>query len=106
MGRAERRRMERNNRIEERKGKILMSPQDISQMKRDIVQDVTDFKIEALMTCFALANRRLYGHGAKRTLRTLQYIDELMGPIATGEKTIEEYQLELEEEANVRITCT
>lgn len=105
MGRAERRRMERNNRIEERKGKILMSPQDINEMKRNIVQDVTDFKIEALMTCFALANHRLYGHGPQRTMRTLQYIDELMGPIATGEKTVEDYKQELEDEAKVIVKC-
>ena len=105
MGRAERRRMERNNRIEERKGKILMSPHDINEMKRNIAQDVTDFKIETLMTCFALANHRLYGHGATRTMRTLQYIDELMGPIATGEKTVDDYKRELEEEAKVIIKC-
>ena len=105
MGRAERRRMERNNRIEERKGKILMSTQDINKMKRDIVQDVADFKVEALMTCFALANHRLYGHGPQRTMRTLQYIDELMGPISTGEKTVDDYRKELEEEAKVVIKC-
>lgn len=105
MGRAERRRMERNKRIEDRKGKILMSPQDINQMKRNIVEDVADFKVEALMTCFALANHRLYGHGAKRTMRTLAYIDELMGPISTGEKTIDEYKQELVDEVSVSIKC-
>ena len=105
MGRAEKRRMERKNRIEDRKGKVLMTPQDINQLKRDIAQDVTDFKVEALMTCFALANHRLYGHGAKRTMRTLQYIDELMGPIITGEKTIDDYKREAEEEINIAIRC-
>ena len=105
MGRAEKRRMERKNRIEERKGKVLMSHSDINEMKRSIVEDVADFRTEALMTCFALANRRLYGHGTQRTLRTLKYIDELMGPIATGEKTIDDYKRELENEVSVKVVC-
>lgn len=105
MGRAERRRMERKNRIEDRKGKILMTPHDINEMKRNIVEDVADFKTEALLTCFALANHRLYGHGTKRTLRTLQYIDELMGPLLTGEKTIDDYKREAEEEVHISVRC-
>ena len=105
MGRAERRRMERQNRIEDNKGKVLMSQHDINELRRSIVEDVADFRTEALMTCFALANRRLYGHGTQRTLRTLQYIDELMGHINTGEKTIDDYKRELEDEINVRVVC-
>ena len=105
MGRAEKRRLERKNRIEERKGKVLMSHSEINELKRTIVEDVADFRTEALMTCFALANRRLYGHGTQRTLKTLQYIDELMGPITTGEKTIDDYKRELEDEVHVKVVC-
>lgn len=105
MGRAERRRMERNTRIEERKGKILMTQREINQMKRDIAEEATDFKVEALLTCFALTNHRLYGHGSKRTMRTLQYLDDLMGYIISGEKTVEELKRELESEVRVAVKC-
>lgn len=105
MGRAERRRTERKNRIEDRKNKILMSPDEVIKMKRQIAEEATDYKVEALMTCFALANRRLYGHGTQRTMRTLQYIDDLMGEIITGEKTPEDYKKELEDEIGVSIKC-
>ena len=105
MGRQERRRLARNNRIEERKGKILMTPQEVQDMKRKIATDVNNYKVEAMMTCFALANHRLYGHGAKRTLKTLAYIDELMGYIQDGDKTIEDLKKELAEEAKVNIVC-
>ena len=57
------------------------------------------------MTCFALANHKLYGHGADETFQTLQYIDDLMGAVNADEKTIEEYKLELEKEINVVIKC-
>ena len=105
MGRAERRRMERNKRIESRKDKILMSTDEVIRMKRQITEEATDYKVEALMTCFALANRRLYGHGTQRTMRTLQYIDDLMEAIITGEKSIDDYKKEVEDEVNVVISC-
>lgn len=105
MGRAERRQMERRNRIDDRKGKVLMSPQDITQMKRDIYQNVDNFRIEALMTCFALANHRLYGHGSKRLMRSLSLIDELMCDIYNDKATIEDYKKELEEKAGVIVKC-
>lgn len=105
MGRAEQRRLERRNRIENRKGKILVSPQDITKMKRDIFDDIDNFKTEALMTCFALAEHRLYGYGPKRIMRSLQYIDDLMGDILDGTKTIDDYKKELENEAGVAVRC-
>lgn len=105
MGRVEQRRLERRNRIEGRKGKVLMSRQDIAKMKEEISKTASEYNVEALMTCFALAEHRLYGFGQKRILRTLSYIDELMGPIIEGTKTIEDYKKELEEKGNVVISC-
>lgn len=105
MGRAERRRLDRQNRIEERKSKVLVSPKDIRQMKRDIIDDVNNYKTEALMTCFALAEHRLYGFGSKRIIRTLQCIDDFMGDILDGKVTIEDYKKELEEKAGVVVKC-
>ena len=107
MGRQERRRLERKTRIEDRKNKVLMTQADIARMKADITEQITDnfgsYSTEALMTCFALVNHRLYGHGWKRTMRTLEEIDKLMGPIIDGEKTIEDYKKELEEEVGFKV---
>lgn len=74
-------------------------------MKEEISKTASEYNVEALMTCFALAEHRLYGFGQKRILRTLSYIDELMGPIIEGTKTIEDYKKELEEKGNVVISC-
>lgn len=82
-----------------------MSRQDIAKMKEEISKTASEYNVEALMTCFALAEHRLYGFGQKRILRTLSYIDELMGPIIEGTKTIEDYKKELEEKGNVIISC-
>lgn len=105
MGRAERRKSERRNRIQNRKGKYLLSKADINQIKQKKSDDVSAYNVEALMTCFALAERRLYGFGKKRIVRTLQYIDDLMGAVLTDEATIEDYKKELQQEAKVVIKC-
>ena len=105
MGRAERRQLERRNRIEDRKNKILMTRADINRIKQEISTVASEYNVENLMTCFALAEHRLYGFGQKRILRTLQYIDELMGPIAEETASVEDYKKELEKECNVVIRC-
>lgn len=105
MGRAERRKSERRNRIQNRKGKYLLSKADINQIKQKKSDDVSAYNVEALMTCFALAERRLYGFGKKRIFRTLQFIDDLMGAVLTDEATIEDYKKELQQEAKVVIKC-
>lgn len=107
MGRAERRKLERKNRLEDRKTKILMRPEDIKAMKEKITADVTEnfgaYSTEAMLTCFALVNHRLYGHGWKRTMKTLQAVDELMGPIADGTKTVHDLRKELEDEVGFKV---
>ena len=105
MGRAERRRTERHNRIQNRKNELLISKQELSDIKRKVSDNVSDYTVEALMTCFALAEHRLYGFGKKRIFRTLQYIDELIGAVLTDEATIEDYKNELKQETNVVIKC-
>ena len=54
MGRAERRKAERRDRIESRKGKILISREELNKIKKDITYEATGYKTEVLMTCFAL----------------------------------------------------
>ena len=105
MGRAERRRSERANRIEERKGKILMSKQDLGKMQDSIRQDISNFNVEAILTCLALALHRKFKFGPKRIMRVLNYIDELMGGIVDDIYTIDDYKQQLKEEAGVVIKC-
>ena len=103
MGRAERRRAERRERIDYNKNKVVMTRQEVGKLKNDLMDDISRYNVEALMTCFALSEHRLYGFGHKRILRTLQYIDDLMSAVNAGETTIENYKKELKEEVGVVI---
>ncbi len=105
MGRAEKRRLERQNRLENRKGKVPMSYSEISGMQKETADAVSQYNVASLMTCFALAEHRLYGFGSKRIMRSLQYIDGLMGDIIEDRVTMEDYMKMLEEEVGVKIKC-
>lgn len=105
MGRSEMRKLERQKRIDSKKGKLIMSRDELFDVKRKAADDAIKYDVEALMTCFALAERRLYGFGKKRIFKSLGYIDELMTGIRNGTATMEDYKKELEEEAEVRISC-
>lgn len=84
-------------------GKILMSRQELGEMRENVSHDISKYDVEALMTCFALAEHCLYGFGAKRIARSLQYIDGLMDDVIRGKATIEDYKKELEDETGVSI---
>ena len=101
MGRAERRKKERRNRLAYNKETVRVSREDIRKLEDDVQQEITAYSTEALLTCFILANRRLYGHGATRSMRTLEYIDELMGAVIRDEATIEDYKKQVENEIGV-----
>lgn len=103
MGRAERRRAERQERIDYNKHKVVMTREEVGKLKNDLMEDISKYNVDALMTCFGLAEHRLYGFGHKRILRTLQYIDDLMSAVNAGETTIEQYKEELKEEVGVVI---
>lgn len=105
MGRVERRKAERYKRIERSKEEITMTRQELAEMRDKLSQNVLNYNVEALMTCFALAEHRLYGFGKTRILRSLQYIDDLMGEVNDGKASIEDFKRELEEETNVMIKC-
>lgn len=45
MGRAERRKAERRNRMENRKGKILMSREEIGEMKQKVSSNVSAYNV-------------------------------------------------------------
>lgn len=103
MGRAERRRMERADRIENRKGKLVLSKRELNDICDRAQRSTSEYNVEALMTVFALAEHRVHKFGRKRTLKTLAYIDELMADVADGNVSIEKYKKELEDEVGIAI---
>lgn len=105
MGRTERRRAERRNRIEDRKNKVLLTREDINKMKADITYEAAGYNTEALMTCFALVLYRVHGFKQKRIAKTLEYIDSLMTDILTNKATMDDYIKELEDETSVIVKC-
>ena len=103
MGREERRRRERADRLDSRKDKVLIDKKELADMRSDIVDTVGKYDVEVMMTCFALAEHRLFGFGGTRIMRSLEYIDELMGNVLSGFKTIEDYKQELIDETGIAI---
>lgn len=104
MGRAEKRLAARRNRIEERKGKLIMSRDELNKIKEDLSYEASGYSAEALMTCFALALNR-EGFDSDDISESLQYINSLMDQILSGEKTMEDYRKELEDETGIVIKC-
>lgn len=103
MGRAERRKAERQYQRDSKKDKILISREELTEMRRNIADSVSEYSVEALLTCFALTERQLYGFGSKRVLRTLEHVDMLFGRILKGEVTMDEYAKLLEDEVGIAV---
>lgn len=57
----------------------------------------SNFDVEALMTCFALAEHRLYGFGKKRIKRSWSCIEALMDDILNDNATLDDYKKELDD---------
>ncbi len=103
MGRAERRREIRHERIDGRKNKLLISHEELGKIKEKERQSTSIRDIESLMTCIALAEHRLYGFGETRILRSLRCVDELIGGIVDGSATMEDYVNELKNDTGILI---
>lgn len=94
----------------------VANPGDVSKMLRiydELHRSNIDKYSEAiskdntmtLMVCFALAERRVHKFGRKRIMDTLKYIDEMMGEINSGNKSIYDYHDELIDETGISIKC-
>lgn len=103
MGRKLKRQLERKERIDAKKTQIIMSPYELAEKKQKYAEDYNKFTIEQLMVCVALAERRLWKFGEERLMRTLHTVDELMGDVYSGEKTIDDYIAELKRTAGIEI---
>ncbi len=105
MGRAERRRLERSQRIEDRKGRVALRPDEIREIKRRTAHEISTFDVEVLLTCFAQVLRDQYQWGHKRIFRALTAVDETFGRVLRGELSVADMQQRLEDDAGIRIQC-
>ena len=78
MNRAERRRLEKQQAARGLKKVIT----------EQIVQEVENDRVEALMTCFVLALHEEFGFGKDRCLRALKRVDSYMGPYVNSLETV------------------
>lgn len=103
MNRAERRKMGQIKKREPRQREVRLTVEDINDIKERISDEASIATVDTLMTCFALAERRVYKFGKKRLKRTIDYIDSLVDDIVNGKATLEDYKKALKEEADVTI---
>lgn len=95
MNRSERRRLEKQNRIRNENRKLI----DV------ITQDTENQRVEALMTCFALAMHEEFGFGKKRVLRALRRVDGYMGTWIKDEESLARLKQKVKDEIGIIISC-
>ena len=80
MNRAERRRME--------KQRAARGLQKV--ITQQIIQEVENDRVEALMMCFVLALHEEFGFGKERCLRALRRVDSYMEPYVSSQESVAE----------------
>ena len=104
MGRKERRLQERNNRIESKKEKILLSNENIIEMKRNVRKQTSDYATNVLLNCFALSLNEVYGFGRKRIHRMLKHVEHNLCEIANNNLTVVDCEQMVFEKTGMRIS--
>lgn len=95
MNRAERRRLEKQNRARGIKKMIV----------DDIVQQTENQRVEAMLTCFVLAMHEEFGFGKTRCLRALERVDSYMGTWIKDQESLRKLQRKVKDEVGIIITC-
>ncbi len=95
MNRAERRRLEKQQAARGLKKVIT----------EQIVQEVENDRVEALMTCFVLALHEEFGFGKERCLRALKRVDSYMGPYVNSLETVSQLKERVRDEVGIVISC-
>ena len=95
MNRAERRRLEKQQAARGLKKVIT----------EQIVQEVENDRVEALMTCFVLALHEEFGFGKDRCLRALKRVDSYMGPYVNSLETVTQLKDRVRDEVGIVISC-
>lgn len=95
MNRAERRRLEKQNRARGIKKMIV----------DDIVQETENQRVEAMLTCFVLAMHEEYGFGKERCLRAPRRVDSYMGTWVKDQESLNLLKQKVKDEIGIIITC-
>lgn len=95
MNRAERRRME--------KQRAARGLQKV--ITQQIIQEVENDRVEALMMCFVLALHEEFGFGKERCLRALRRVDGYMEPYVSSRESVRQLRRRVEDEVNIVISC-
>ena len=95
MNRAERRRLEKQQAARGLEKVIT----------EQIVQEVENDRVEALMTCFVLALHEEFGFGKDRCLRALKRVDSYMGPYVNSLETVAQLKDRVRDEVGIVISC-
>lgn len=95
MNRAERRRMEKQ-RAARRLQKVIT---------QQIIQEVENDRVEALMMCFVLALHEEFGFGKERCLRALRRVDSYMEPYVSSQESVAELKARVKSEVGIVIEC-
>lgn len=95
MNRAERRRME--------KQRAARGLQKV--ITQQIIQEVENDRVEALMMCFVLALHEEFGFGKERCLRALWRVDGYRGPYVSSRESVRQLRKRVEDEVNIVISC-
>ena len=103
MGRAERRRQERQARIEDNKARIKLTPWELQQIKRDTANRIATFDVELLHTCFAVVMYEKFGFDEDKIMVGLEAIDEKFGEILEGTLTAQDLADELEDATGLKV---
>lgn len=74
-------------------------------IKEDIMQQVENQRVDALMTCFALALHEEYGFGKERCLRALKRVDSYMDIWVKDQNSLRKLQEKVKNEVGIVITC-
>lgn len=106
MGRSERRRAERQQRLERNKiiNKLTQNG-PTNEMINDAVHIASANNVELLMTCFALSLHDEFGFKEKRISRCLNKVSEYMDKILNDETDLKELQKQLQDNTGIEIKC-
>lgn len=94
------------NRAERRRRQKEQAVRGVKEIiARDIVQQVENQRVEAMMLCFTLALHEEFGFGKDRCLRALKRVDSYMEPWVSSRESLEQLQQKVKDEVGLVITC-
>ena len=71
----------------------------------EIVQETENQRVEAMLTCFALAMHEEFGFGKKRCLKALERVDSYMGTWVKDQESLKLLKQKVKDEIGIIITC-